>query len=191
MQMHKTRNDLPKATRAKMIELLNARLADSIDLYAQVKQAHWNVKGMQFIALHELFDKVCEAVEDGTDEIAERAVELGGVAEGTLQVVVPRTTLAPYPIATKAGRDRPRPAREGARRLRQEPARRDRDGGRRRRRRHVGPLHPAVADGRQAALVHRGAPAVAPSHRASSRAGPVRPTRPNGRRRVSSRTGSR
>ena len=105
MQMHKTRNDLPKATRAKMIELLNARLADSIDLYAQVKQAHWNVKGMQFIALHELFDKVCEAVEDGTDEIAERAVELGGVAEGTLQVVVPRTTLAPYPITTKAGRD--------------------------------------------------------------------------------------
>jgi starvation-inducible DNA-binding protein len=103
--MHRTRNDLSKTTRAKMIELLNARLADAIDLYAQVKHAHWNVKGMQFISLHELFDKVAEAVEDGVDEIAERAVELGGVADGTLQSVVARTTLKPYPVATKAGKD--------------------------------------------------------------------------------------
>jgi starvation-inducible DNA-binding protein len=103
--MHRTRNDLPKTTRAKMIELLNARLADAIDLYAQVKHAHWNVKGMQFIALHELFDKVAEAVEEGVDEIAERAVELGGVADGTLQSVVGRTTLKPYAVATKAGKD--------------------------------------------------------------------------------------
>jgi starvation-inducible DNA-binding protein len=103
--MHKTRNDLPKPTRVQMIELLNARLADAIDLYNQVKQAHWNVKGMQFIALHELFDKICEAVEDGVDELAERAVQLGGVAEGTVQAVVKRTTLAPYPLELKAGRD--------------------------------------------------------------------------------------
>jgi starvation-inducible DNA-binding protein len=103
--MHKTRNDLPKKTREKMIELLNARLADAIDLYNQVKQAHWNVKGPQFIALHELFDKVGEAVEDGVDEIAERAVELGGVAEGTVQAVVERTTLTPYPLSAKAGKE--------------------------------------------------------------------------------------
>jgi len=103
--MHKTRNDLPKPTRTKMVELLNARLADAIDLYAQVKQAHWNVKGMQFIALHELFDKVAEAVESGVDEIAERAVELGGTADGTLQSVVKRTTLAPYPANVTAGKD--------------------------------------------------------------------------------------
>ena len=103
--MHRTLNDLPKATRAKMIELLNARLADAIDLYAQVKQAHWNVKGMQFYQLHLLFDKVAEAVEDGVDELAERAVELGGVADGTLQSVVKRTTLAPYPVTIKTGRD--------------------------------------------------------------------------------------
>ena len=103
--MLKTRNDLPKATRVQMIELLNARLADAIDLYNQVKQAHWNVKGMQFIALHELFDKICEGVEDGVDELAERAVQLGGVAEGTVQAVVKRTTLAPYPLELKAGRD--------------------------------------------------------------------------------------
>jgi starvation-inducible DNA-binding protein len=103
--MHKTRNDLSKATRQKVIELLNARLADAIDLYAQVKQAHWNVKGMQFYQLHLLFDKVAEAVEDGVDELAERAVELGGVADGTIQTVVKRTTLAPYPVDTKTGKD--------------------------------------------------------------------------------------
>jgi len=103
--MHKTRNDLPKASRQKVIDLLNARLADAIDLYAQVKQAHWNVKGMQFYQLHLLFDEVAEAVEEGVDELAERAVELGGVADGTLQSVVKRTTLAPYPTTIKAGRD--------------------------------------------------------------------------------------
>ena len=103
--MHKTRNDLPKATRAKMIELLNARLADAIDLYAQAKQAHWNVKGTDFFQLHELFDKVAEAVEDGVDELAERAVELGGTADGTLQSVVARTTLAPYPVNAKTGKE--------------------------------------------------------------------------------------
>ena len=38
--MFKTKNDLPEATRAKAIELLNARLADCKDLQTQVKQAH-------------------------------------------------------------------------------------------------------------------------------------------------------
>ena len=61
--MFKTKNDMPEATRAKVVELLNARLADCIDLQTQTKQAHWNVKGPDFIALHELFDKVNEAVE--------------------------------------------------------------------------------------------------------------------------------
>ena len=103
--MHRTRNDLSKNVRTQMVALLNARLADAIDLYAQVKQAHWNVKGPTFIALHELFDKVAEAVEDGVDEIAERAVELGGTAEGTLQAVLKRTTLKPYPIDISRGRD--------------------------------------------------------------------------------------
>ena len=62
--MFKTKNDLEEETRAKVAELLNARLADCIDLQTQTKQAHWNVKGPTFIALHELFDKVNEAVED-------------------------------------------------------------------------------------------------------------------------------
>ncbi len=94
----RTRNDLPEETRAKMIELLNQRLADCIDLQTQSKQAHWNVKGPNFIGLHELFDQVAEAVQKYVDELAERAVMLGGVAVGTSQAVAGRTTLAPYPI---------------------------------------------------------------------------------------------
>jgi len=92
----KTRNDLPEATRAKAIELLNARLADCIDLQTQTKQAHWNVKGPNFIALHELFDKINEEVEDYVDDIAERTVQLGGVAE--------RSSLSEYPAQAVDGR---------------------------------------------------------------------------------------
>src|SRR5262249_53157362 len=85
-------------------ELLNARLADCIDLQTQTKQAHWNVKGPNFIALHELFDTVNEAVEGYVDDIAERAVQLGGVAEGTARVVARRSSLAEYPAKAAEGR---------------------------------------------------------------------------------------
>jgi starvation-inducible DNA-binding protein len=95
--MHKTRNDLASDVRASVVELLNARLADTVDLYLQTKHAHWNVKGPNFIALHELFDKLAEGLEDNIDDIAERAVALGGVAEGTLGGVQKRTTLKAYP----------------------------------------------------------------------------------------------
>ena len=81
-----------------MIELCNARLADAIDLQTQTKQAHWNVKGPHFIALHELFDKVNADVEDYVDLIAERAVQLGGTVEGTARSVAKRSTLPEYPV---------------------------------------------------------------------------------------------
>ncbi|MFL5309930.1 MAG: DNA starvation/stationary phase protection protein Dps [Myxococcales bacterium] len=102
--MHPTKNDLSEGTRREMIELCNARLADAIDLQTQTKQAHWNVKGPHFIALHELFDKVNEDVEDYVDLIAERAVQLGGQVEGTVRSVAKRTTLAEYPLKTVDGR---------------------------------------------------------------------------------------
>jgi len=102
--MFKTKNDLPEATRVKAVELLNARLADCIDLQTQTKQAHWNVKGPSFIALHELFDKINEGVEDYVDDIAERAVQLGGVAEGTARAVAKRSSLAEYPAKAVDGR---------------------------------------------------------------------------------------
>src|SRR5215475_7577070 len=95
--MFDTRNDLPTGTRTKIIEVLNARLADAIDLGAQSKHAHWNVKGPNFIALHELFDKVAESIEDQIDTIAERITALGGRAHGTIASVARRSTLKPYP----------------------------------------------------------------------------------------------
>src|SRR5215831_1036084 len=102
--MFKTKNDLSEATRVKAIELLNARLADCIDLQTQTKQAHWNVKGPNFIALHGLFDKINEEVEDYVDVIAERAVQLGGVAEGTARMAAKRSSLAEYPTTAVDGR---------------------------------------------------------------------------------------
>src|ERR1700758_4016074 len=102
--MFKTKNDIAEATRVKVVELLNARLTDCIDLQTQTKQAHWNIKGPNFIALHELFDKINEDVEDYVDDIAERAVQLGGVAEGTARMVAKRTSLAEYPAQAVDGR---------------------------------------------------------------------------------------
>src|SRR6267154_169258 len=102
--MFKTKNDLSEDIRANAIELLNARLADAVDLQTQTKQAHWNVKGPNFIGLHELFDKINEEVEDYVDDIAERAVQLGGVAEGTARMVAKRSSLSEYPANAVDGR---------------------------------------------------------------------------------------
>src|SRR5215831_19653489 len=102
--MFKTKNDLSETIRVKAIQLLNERLADAIDLQTQTKQAHWNVKGPNFIALHELFDKVSEDVEDYVDDLAERAVQLGGVAEGTARMVAKRSSLPEYSANTVDGR---------------------------------------------------------------------------------------
>jgi starvation-inducible DNA-binding protein len=102
--MFDTRNDLPAGVRGKVIELLNARLADAIDLNTQAKYAHWNVKGPQFIALHELFDKVAESIEQHIDTLAERVTALGGRARGTLAQVARATSLKPYPEDLGEGR---------------------------------------------------------------------------------------
>ena len=102
--MFKAKNDLSEGTRVKAVELLNARLADCKDLQTQVKQAHWNVKGPNFISLHLLFDKINDDVEEYVDEIAERAVQLGGVAEGTARMVAKRSSLAEYPAGAVDGR---------------------------------------------------------------------------------------
>jgi starvation-inducible DNA-binding protein len=103
--MYKTKNDLPEQTRTKIIELLNARLADAIDLQTQLKQAHWNVKGPDFIALHKLFDEITEEVEDYVDDLAERTVQLGGTAMGTARAIVKRSQLPEYPLQISDGPD--------------------------------------------------------------------------------------
>jgi starvation-inducible DNA-binding protein len=103
--MHKTKNDLSKASREKLVEILNKRLADSLDLKSQAKQAHWNVKGPHFIGLHELFDQVSTEVEGYTDLIAERATSLGGTALGTVRVASQNSTLSEYPLEITDGTD--------------------------------------------------------------------------------------
>jgi len=101
--MYQTENDIPLRRRAEMNTLMNLRLASAVDLQMQMKQAHWNVKGPNFIGLHELFDKVAEAVESYVDLIAERIVQLGGIAEGTVRVAAMRSRLSEYPLVTVDG----------------------------------------------------------------------------------------
>ena len=94
---------LNEKIRRTMIKLLNQQLADVVDLGLQAKQAHWNVKGPHFIGLHELFDKAAEELEVFTDDIAERAVELGGAALGTIQIVSKHSRLPVYPLDLASG----------------------------------------------------------------------------------------
>lgn len=102
-KMYETENDLSLQRRKQLNALMNQRLASAVDLQMQMKQAHWNVKGPSFIGLHELFDKVDEAVESYVDMIAERIVQLGGVAEGTVRVAAARSRLPEYPLAIADG----------------------------------------------------------------------------------------
>ena len=101
--MNPTRNDIPAAAREQLIPILNARLADAADLKSQIKQAHWNVKGPQFIQLHELFDEVAGRIEAQIDDIAERAVQLGGTAQGTIRLAAAASSLPEYPAGLKDG----------------------------------------------------------------------------------------
>lgn len=88
---------LKSNTKTAMIDLLNARLADAIDLALATKQAHWNLKGPNFIAVHELLDQLRDDVDEHVDIIAERVAQLDGIALGTTQNVAQATRLAAYP----------------------------------------------------------------------------------------------
>ena len=102
-RMYETENDIPQKRRLELCHLINQRLADVLDLQLQMKQAHWNVKGPHFIGLHKLFDEIYEAVESYVDLIAERIVQLGGVAEGTVRVAAKRSRLDEYPLDIAEG----------------------------------------------------------------------------------------
>jgi starvation-inducible DNA-binding protein len=96
-KLHATRNHLPSNAKSTSIALLNARLADGIDLALITKQAHWNLKGPQFIAVHEMLDGFRSAQDEWNDTMAERIAQLGGTALGTTQTTAESTSLAPYP----------------------------------------------------------------------------------------------
>ena len=95
----RTSIDLKPAVREQMIDLLNQQLADTFDLFSQTKQAHWNVKGLQFFQLHELYDKLAGELVEYVDTIAERATALGGTAAGTARMAADATRLPEYPLA--------------------------------------------------------------------------------------------
>lgn len=97
MSMHRSPSKLPEDARARLVEALNACLADGLDLHGQIKVAHWNIKGPLFPALHPLFETFAVALAAFNDEVAERAVTLGGIARGTARHVAARSTLAEYP----------------------------------------------------------------------------------------------
>ena len=101
--LYKTENDIPRDHRLELNTLMNLRLASAVDLQLQLKQAHWNVKGPNFIGLHELFDKIAAAVATYADQLAERIVQLGGIAEGTARVAAARSRLDEYPLSVSEG----------------------------------------------------------------------------------------
>ncbi|HTZ69392.1 MAG TPA: DNA starvation/stationary phase protection protein Dps [Acetobacteraceae bacterium] len=94
---HVTRNSVPSNAKSVALALLNARLLDGIDLALATKQAHWNLKGPQFIAIHEMLDGFRDELDEWNDTVAERVVQLGGTATGTAQVVADASALPPYP----------------------------------------------------------------------------------------------
>lgn len=105
IELHETRIDIPEGARGKLVDLLNRQLADTTDLFTQMKYAHWNVKGTDFIQLHLLFDDVATNLLGFSDLIAERATALGGTAAGTARQAVAASTLPEYPEAAVDGMD--------------------------------------------------------------------------------------
>lgn len=103
--MHKTHNDLSVKVRETVCGGLNALLADAADLTMQAKQAHWALRGPNFIALHKLFDDVYEHAGEWADTIAERVAALGGQPKGTLQEAAKNTRLDAYPVELVADRE--------------------------------------------------------------------------------------
>ncbi len=98
-----TRIDVDADARAELIALLNQQMADNADLYSQTKQAHWNVKGANFMQLHLLYDQIAAVVEPFTDEIAERVTALGGYATGTVRMAAESSTLPEFPMDAISG----------------------------------------------------------------------------------------
>ena len=98
MKSYPTKKDLPSNIKTASIELLNARVADCIDLALLTKQAHWNLKGREFIAIHDMLDGFHDELDEHVDTMAERAVQLGSTALGTVQTIAKATTLSPYPV---------------------------------------------------------------------------------------------
>ena len=120
---------LPDETKVALVETLNVALATTIDLQSQLKQAHWNIKGPQFFARHELFDNVAVKLRDFADSIAERATTLGGYAQGTIRLSVEASKLPEYELRAVDGKQHIQCARGAFQRLHGIRTRSDQGGG--------------------------------------------------------------
>ncbi len=100
---YSTRIDLAEDVRVQVIDILNQTLAATLDLKTQTKQAHWNVKGMDFYQLHELFDEMSGELEEYVDMVAERVTALGGTALGTARIAASKSILPEYPLDAVSG----------------------------------------------------------------------------------------
>jgi starvation-inducible DNA-binding protein len=96
-KLNSTQNSVPAGSKERLVALLNQALADLGDLYSQTKQAHWNVRGKKFYQLHLLFDSVADTAEEHWDDVAERAVQLGGYPRGTSRMTAEATQLPEWP----------------------------------------------------------------------------------------------
>ena len=102
-KLYASRIDLPEEVRVQTVEILNQTLAATLDLKTQTKQAHWNVKGMNFYQLHELFDEIATELEGYVDMVAERVTALGGTAMGTARIAADRSILDEYDLDAVSG----------------------------------------------------------------------------------------
>lgn len=97
-RFYPTRIDLDIDVRKQVAGVLNQTLAATLDLKTQTKQAHWNVKGMDFFQLHELFDEMASELEEYVDMVAERITALGGTPLGTSRIAAANSILAEYDL---------------------------------------------------------------------------------------------
>lgn len=104
-KLYTTRIDMAEDIRVKIIEILNQTLAATLDLKTQTKQAHWNVKGMDFLQLHELFDEMATELEEYVDMVAERVTALGGTARGTARIAATESILPEYDLEAISGEE--------------------------------------------------------------------------------------
>jgi starvation-inducible DNA-binding protein len=102
---YKSHINIPAEKRTQLIGMLNQHLADTLDLHAQVKQAHWNVKGMNFYQLHLLFDELATELQGFVDLVAERVTTLGGIAMGTVRIAANASVLPEYPLWAIDGKE--------------------------------------------------------------------------------------
>jgi len=102
--LRRSRISMEDTVRHEVVQILNGSLATALDLQTQAKQAHWNVAGMEFFSLHQLFDAVAESAAEAVDLLAERAVQLGGTALGTARLAAERSILPEYPHELSSGK---------------------------------------------------------------------------------------